>query len=980
MAIKDFQQFFSAYFRGIGGQRSALEPEDNYVGRALNYEMSPGNSLRGRVGCQNSGAYGFFAIFPYRYTRTQDQYDIVYQTAAGTYPSQTASLATTKTSADGASRERLVAINQQVWMLDTMDVTITQTNAGTYTWYSYVNGSNINFVIKKDGVSILDTSLGSELSSYTTIYSLLGTIDGLADLAVSRSTRGTCYPVAIVNGNQTTSAQTDPAYGDRWRITVDSGHTFSSGDIISFIPSGTDILFGGFVIATTSTTIDYVGTQVTLADDQVLGYMGQSAASFPISTASSESSGSLVISFPYWRLIPEGDKELGSIYLSSLGVYAARTAGSFYAPPVAENALGNLYIASSASSVLFSGCARNLVRFDGQQPGRAGLPTPSMSIASNSGAGGLSGTFKYKVFYRRYDHQGNIWDGPVCDAQTITLSSDSTEIQILPPIYSAITGFQGRSCVKNTTETPATGEAFYVSDTAGTPADAFIQPGDIICLKNADTPIATGLWDNNILTIATGAMVKTICTAYSARATTISPTSSSIRVEASLGFQINDGSPVSTGLTAVYLRTASGGNQFYVLAEVPVQGYSVNQYLYDEVADAVLTAGEQYIEREIGKEHNAPPECSLVCQHQGGLVVARGLTSPNTVSFSTAEGIEYFPTASNAFDVPSTQSGSITAIISDSDDRLAVFKERAYYDVVGDLDGATFAINVRNEGDYGITSQASLVRLPLGIVGLSRNGLVIVSDGFLDPHVFEEVNARIVGQSYNYSWAVAANDSFNRNYIISIPQVSGEPVSYTVDYSRRDANPEMFYTKVLERSYATKIDQAGGMAMVGDTLYHLSTTSPYCVFRRLSRFDGDSPSGNGDGDSYIDNTNAIQYILESPVINRGDPSLPKTPIRARIWSIVNNYVNEVWVPFSVTVETAASPLIQHLGSPTNNALDTVINFVAETDIAHEVKLVNCKTNFFIMRLTTNTIRTAPFITGYELEFAESYDKEDIVIK
>jgi hypothetical protein len=969
MSQRIFKKGFSNSFTGIDGQMSAIEPDADAVNRAVNLEMAVGNSLRGRVGCQTSGRHSFFAIFPYRYTRTQDQYDIVYQTAAGTYPNQTTSLATTKTAADGASIEKLIALNRQAWMLDTMNIVITQTNAGAYTWYTYVSGSNINFRINKDAVSILDTSIGDGVaSSLTTIYSLLGTIDALADLAISRTTRGTCPPFAIVNGNQTSTLVTTTAQGNVYQFTVNAGHNFSAGDIISWTSSV--VLGGGPVLSTTATTINYLGGAATVLNNDVLGYMGQFASNFPISTVSSESGGVMTLSFPYWRLIPEGDRLFGFPFTSAFNLWQNKASGSFYAPPTAVNDSGNLYIAASgqasAGSTTYS---NNLMKLDGIQVSRAGLPVP-IQTATVFGGGALTGTFKYKCFIRRYDNQGNIIDGPVSNVVSVTYAANKGLISGTQDAYSGTTGFHVRGAFKHTLESPAAGVSFYVDDSfVGVGNNAFIQPGDIICLTN-NTSQTAGTWFDKAGGIVLGELQRTRCTAYTPQTATISPTISSIKVENSSGYTINADTPISTGTTIVFLRTTVGGNQYYVLCEVPYNGYTFTSF-EDEALDTVLVQKEQYTEIALGKEHNPPPPCSLVAQHQGGLVVARGILTPNTVAFSTAEGIEYFPTASNSFDVPSTRSGFITAIASDTDDRLAVFKEKAYYDIVGDLDNGAFSVNVRNEGDYGITSQASLVRVAGGLVGLSKNGFVTIKDGFMDTYKFQESNARFINQPYQYAWATAVNDYFCRNYICTVPQISGEPVSYVIDYSRGDI-------KVMERSYATQIDQAGGMAMIGDTLYHLSQTSPYSVFRRLIRFDSAnvSPTGNN-GDSFIDNTGAINYVLETNAINFGEPGQRKVTIRMGIWSVPNDYVQEGWVPFSLLIETASSPMASYIGGSNPNSSTISTTFATVNDVYKEVKVKNCKTFFYLIRFTTNTIRTSPFISGYEIMFSAAYDKEDL---
>ncbi len=971
MAGKIFKRGFSADFTGIDGQMAAIEPDAGAVNLATNYEMSVGNSLRGRVGSQSSGAYGFFSIFPYRYTRTQDQYDIRYQVAAGVYPNQTPGLSTTKTTADGASLEKLIGINKQLWVLDTFTYTLTYVS-GTYpfTWYSYVNGSNINLNIKANGTSILDTSLGDGITSTVTIYSLLGTIDALAQLAITRGTRGTCPPFAIANGAQTSTAAVATVYGATYTWTVNNTpHTFQVGDLISWINSSTGLLQGGFVLSTTATTITYVGPVGTVANGQILGYMGQYASNFPITTVATAASGNLSLVMPYWRYVPEGDGDFGHIYDSAYALWQSKASGSFYAPPVAENQLGNIYIAASSQlSAGTSTWANNLIRCDGTQVVRAGLPTPSLTAVLN-GAGALTGTYKYKMFMRSYDAQGNIWDGPVSPVVSFTAAAQSINVTLTTPGYGTNTGVMVRSCYKHTTESPAAGASFYVDDSiAGVGNQAFIQPGDIVLLTD-NTPQIAGLFADVGLATVIGTLRKTVCTDYTAQVAGISPTISSIKVADSSGYTINTNTRISTGLTAVVLRTVAGGNQYYTLAEVPITGLLSATQLYDNVTDTTLTTKAQYIEVPIGKEHNPPPPCTLVCSHQGGLVVARGPLTPNTVGFSTTDGLEYFPTASNSFDVPSTQTGFVTAIASDTIDRLAVCKEKAYYDVAGDLDGGAFSVNVKNEGDYGITSQASLVRVNNALVGLSKNGWVTIQDGFLDPYKFSDLNARIVNQNYQFAWATGVNDYFNRQYLCSIPQVTGEPVTYAIDYSRNKI-------LTLDRSYATKLDPAGGMAMIGDTLYQLSGTSPYAVTRRLIRFNGNSPNV-GDGDSFYDNTGAISYVMELQPINFGEPGLLKSPIRIRIWSLPNDYVVEGWVPFSLRVQGSANPLAQYIGSGVTKT-DATVTFSAVTDILKDVKLVKCKTHFYIIRFTTNTAGTAPFITGFEIMFTENYEKEDFV--
>lgn len=968
---KIFKKYNASKYGGIDGESSALEPEENFFNKALNLEMSVSDSWRGRVGCQTSGSHSFFGLFPYIYSRTQDQYDIAYQAASST-------LITTKTAADGATITKVIGFNQQFWVLDTMNIVITYVS-GTYpfTWYTYVSGSSIFLNIKANGVSVLDTNLGDGITSLVSIYSLLSTINAIAELSVSRTTRGTCPPFAVASGTQDAVVGASATYGTIYTLTVTAGHNFFPGDIITFTNAtlkdyvtsfATSLLAGGFVVSTTGTTISYVGPRVSVTNQDILGYMGQPASNFPITTVSTATAGNLTISFPYWRLIPEGDRKFGEVNIGGLISWALRSANSFYAPPTATNSLGDQFF--GISSQLSNGVinyANNLLKTDNATVVRAGLPAISVSTAV--AVGGQTGAFKYKVFLKRIDAQGNIVEGPVSAVSSITLAGQATTVTptITNISYATGSGFAGRSAYTNLgAPTAIVAGTLFGVDNAGA-ATAFLQPGDPICISDNVAPLV-GL--TNV-----GTLHRTICTKYDGSAIPVS-----IAV-ADGGYTVVDNSPISTGLTAVFLRTTAGGNQYYVLCEIPITGYT-NFSFTDNVTDAVLTTSIQYSEVTLGKEHNAPPPCTLVCQHQGGLVVARGPFAPNTVAFSSDDGLEYFPTASNSFDVPSTQTGPITAIASDTTDRLAVFKEKSYYDVSGDLDGQSFTVNVVHEGDYGITSQNSLVRIGPSLIGLSKIGYVLISNGYLDAQRFRGLNTRLLNQSYNFAWAVACNDTFNRNYICSIPVTGGEPVSHVIDYSRKENTPfQRDFSqniRTFERSYATKIDQGGGMALIGDTLYHLSQNAPFGVFRRLIRFNGNNPSGNGDGWSFLDNVNTINYVLETQAINLGEPSQLKTPLGVRLWSLANDYILDGFSGFNTLIETGTFPLASFIGSGFNGGVSSSVSFLTTSDLFKDVSLPPVKALFLMVRLTTHATAESPFWTGFEIEYAESYKKEDLI--
>jgi hypothetical protein len=972
MANKKFKQNFAVNFGGVDGLSSVIEDDEGKVNLADNFEYAASNSLRGTTGYQHAAlSAGMIAVFPYTYSRVTDQYDVRYQTASGVYPNQTGDIGSTKTTADGATIQKVIGINSQAWSLENLTIPVTRVS-GTYpfTWYNAPGLSasllpTFRFKLFANGVQLLDQDVGTHTAP-TTIYSLLGAIDALAELSINRFDRAVCPPCAVVNATGPTTFVAATPYGQSYSVTVlNSPHSFKIGDVITFPKYGQ--LIAGIVIATTATTITYIGRQVDVVTGDILGYLGQDASAFPVQDTSIASSGNLNVIFPYWKAILDGDssrirtgsttEDYGGSFYWNQQLFLNKSLGSFYAPMTSANAQGNLFIAGSVNTP--TGIESNqgsyagaLIKIDGQQVTRAGIRDPSFSLAT-SGAGVLTGNYKYRALLRRVDSQGNIIDGSPVQRE-ITAAANSIGVTVGCGTYADASGFLVRGCLKAIANESTAG-FFYVDNAGG--GVPTIQVGD---------PVA--FFDNaNVLR-------RSVVTDYCATAATISPSGPSIKI-ADTTRTINDNAVISAGLTVVFLRTLAGGNQFYEIHEAPITGLGTYTYV-DNVADSTVSALPTYALPVIGKERNAPPPCSLVCQHQGGLVVARGRTVPNTVSFSTVDGIEFFPLASNSFDIPSTQDGYITAIASDTNDRLAVFKRRAYYDVVGDLDAGNFSINIKHEGDYGITSQASLARIKDSLIGLSDNGFVVIKDGELLANVFNDVNANLVNRpTAAFEWAVAANDAYSRRYSCSILPVltRNETIHYALDYSR--GNMVAFSRR--ENDFT---DAAGGMVSIGKDFYHLSIASN-TVFKRLSRFTPTTTTGypaRTAGDFYYQDAVAGRFSFESNVINLGQPDVLNTPIRLRIWSVPNDFSMDEWLPFTMKVYArAGTTSFGNIGIPTGADTEVSVTFAQPGFI--DVKLAqNKKTHFYIVRFEGRLEKQAPFITGYEILYAENYKAEDLV--
>lgn len=945
MADRVFTKAFAGNFLGINAESSALEGDADSVARAVNYEWAISNNLRGRTGTQIVSPMPLAGknIYTHTYARTVNQYVETF----GASPSINGTLNT----ADGATVSQNLVIGTDVWRLDTYNIGITRAaGSATVGWYSYFDPATgkLRFILTQGGVTYLDYDAGA-LGSTTTFYALLQAIDATANFSVTFS-RANMPPFAVINGNQTpvgaafNDGAVDHAQHSQTSVTVNAGHTFLPGDYI-IIPN---TFYWGYVIATTGTTITFIYgpqssglTTTQINNGTVLGVLGCNyGTNWPVGTLQSSTT-TYNIPFSYYR--PCGN--IGGL------MYASTTTSSlpYYLPSVVS-LNGAAYMAARNGTT-----GLPLVKYDGQQVTAAGLPVGGISSVGVAGAGALTGTYRYRALYRRYDAQGNLIESRPSPAVSITLAAQNAAVSYTNLQYKGTAGTRYKYMVNSAYQAEGgvkaayTGTTLKIDNSAG--SVGYLQVGDPICFNDSWNAVA-GTY---------GALRRSIVKSVDGSVTPMT-----ITMETITASTVNDNTPISAGLSVVLLRTTNGGTVWYELAEIANDFMNAGGLYTDSTSDATLASGTIFTDPDIGKEHDPLTDCAFICQHQGGLAAAGAAIQPNTVFFSSADGPEYFPTASNNFDVPSTRVGPITALASDTVDRLAVFKQDSYYDVVGDLDGGQFSINVVSEGDYGVSSPTGIVRANGELIGISPLGFVSIFNGRLDSQKFRIINARIVNQNWTFSGASVCNDSFTRSFVCTIPNTTGAPKVYVLNYSRG-------YWVAFERQYPGTSTTPTAFTMYGDYLYGLTPSGP-C--RRMYRFNGDAPTGN-DGDCYNDHGNAISYILETQAMNLGEPSVLKSPTRVRLFSIPNDYIIEGWVPFSVLVESAIFPDPSYFGTSYSGVSSTV-TFSGINNWYQDVKLPVVKSLVLMLRFTTNAIRTAPFLSGYEIVTPLPYAKEDLI--
>lgn len=425
---------------------------------------------------------------------------------------------------------------------------------------------------------------------------------------------------------------------------------------------------------------------------------------------------------------------------------------------------------------------------------------------------------------------------------------------------------------------------------------------------------------------------------------------------------------ISSGLVMDVYRTKVGGNIYYYLDSFPNYPFGLVTTYTDASADAALSY--QLIEPPRGKEQDLPPKARFACNHQGTRCSAGDDDNPNTVAVYSTLDPESVPAASNTFDIPSSVNGPISTIASDGDDRLAIFKDHGYYQATGALDDGAFTVQTINEGDYGISSHHSVVRINGKIVGCGPLGVIAVSGGQVLSNFALPVFSPLANNAnIKMSRAMGFNDYYSRHYVVFVPSVAlsstdySNSLSFALDYGHNDA--------WFDRSYPGSVDQAGGMAMLNDNMYWLARTSGFGanakeaghLFKRIqpSSFITNPAYLYGDVDQGITRVWDMNWDYVQNI------SIDKEFLWLKIFSAPSSFESDR-MPTNAFVLT----LTVYKDFNDNTIVETrTLNFPVGTYEA-KVKLFSTKMRAIRYKLVSSSLATTPYLTGYEQVVNLSY--------
>lgn len=741
---------------------------------------------------------------------------------------------------------------------------------------------------------------------------------------------------------------------------------------------------------------------------------------------------------------------------------------SSFRPPTFVDANGSTYIFGEVDPTTALPWEGYVYKYDKQNIYRAGMPEydADVTVSVSTGTGDLeAGNYQYRVCYNYYDNNGILVQGMYKDSNIVTAAAGDSCTMVLNfvqtngQVNTGLVNANGVAVntirVLSSSLVPKVGDYLYIYNGAlsemvtrkvtsvvsatATESDVTFSGGAInvnigyifnvnpdfgfnlncAVINGAQTNVGntvTGLpitvYNNAVAgtfraynTLKVGDTVRlfdSLTATYQTRVLT-TVTATTIGWSSGAAVNVQNNVPISCNLSIGIYRTKVGGAKFYKVAEYPNNAYGDNFTFGEGIKDSLLV--EEFLEPAIGKEPNPPPRAAIGCLHQGKLIYGRLLGEPNTIAWSDdVEGLEAVPLASNYADIPATVGGPITAVGSDADNKLAVFKENAYYDVSGDLETGAVSILGVKEGDYGISSQASLKKVSGVLVGIGRLGIVAVARGQMisdkgalggtawisdSQGTFAQLGDRISPALINnpnlaYAQAVAINDRNRRIFNFYVPsteiytevctpgsvQTFANPVSYVWDYGHQFG--------WFDREYACfGIEPSGGLTNYGSECRFISCSmgSPVSQWARGIPFRYlpdtiDATRSAADNHYYV-----RKKITTYPLAPNG-PSFDAQFQNLKIFRFVGAFETRDLNAFVLRLKTYRNYQLGTVDSQRNFSFTALVSNIEAFNNLNSGKaramLFDWDCNFDF----STSIQTIPYVSGYELIADIDYGRED----
>lgn len=218
-----------------------------------------------------------------------------------------------------------------------------------------------------------------------------------------------------------------------------------------------------------------------------------------------------------------------------------------------------------------------------------------------------------------------------------------------------------------------------------------------------------------------------------------------------------------TNVMAVIYRTLANSTIFYRLTNLSSPLYNdptVNTITYtDNAADNTINSNELLYTIGGALPYFPPPASTLSHAFQNRLWLA-GAEDANTLYYSnefiTGDGVSFTPTGN----ILVNEVGGPISALSDIDDKLIIFKNKAVYAIAGigpDNTGGngSFSLPQIISGEIGCTEPRAIAKIPDGLMFLSNKGIYLLNRAL----TFEYIGAPVEAfNNYTFTGAVVVGD------------------------------------------------------------------------------------------------------------------------------------------------------------------------------------------------------------------------------
>ncbi len=516
----------------------------------------------------------------------------------------------------------------------------------------------------------------------------------------------------------------------------------------------------------------------------------------------------------------------------------------------------NVSATQAANCMFFANGYDDVVKYDGQNVYRAGLPTPNTFTAAIGAAGSITGTnYLYSIRYTQFDAAGNLIEGNITSTTNL-LNPTADSIDLVLPNVLAASGFNTNCAVVNglqSTVNTITVDAFHT-------------------LKVGDTAY---FFDG-----VSASYVEREVTAVGGTTVTV----------AGAAVTVADNAVMSNNLRIGVYRSLSSGStptDFFLVVELPNNSFTATQAYTDDAIDSAL--GVQLLTPLT--DRSAPPKGKYVSVFRNQLVVAGNINFPNTFYWSDIDGPEYFPDGVNSADVDTLLGDAISGI-SPNNEVFAVFKDKSIHIVSGNIAENQIRVD-QLTSDIGCAAHATIQEVKGQLFFLSDRNVYAMVGGQLPKAIGEKIDPIFAVSSavaeeerLKLKRAVGFNDRNNERYLLYLPTESTNN-----SLVHPNDNSVVFTWDQVKNSWLkwNNINMAGGMAAANSQVYFSERryrSSDGVVVSYLYRV-----NDLNDAFDYQDHTQAVAFEYSSNWEALGEPSVLKRFLKIRIFALdelVNN--------------------------------------------------------------------------------------------